>query len=91
MRYRFADFNAGRYASRNAAFQQAVAKLSSSKLALDGDLLRYQNGQPARDASSTQQALAKLRSRLGLGDTDILRDLKQEKSAGFTRPHCMAV
>ena len=85
MRYRFADFNAGRYASRNAAFQQAVAKLSSSKLALDGDLLRYQNGQPARDASSTQQALAKLRSRLGLGDTDILRDLKQEKSAGFTQ------
>ncbi len=85
MRYRFADFNAGRYASRNAAFQQAVASLSGSKLALDGDLLRYQNGQPGRDASSTQQALAKLRSRVGLSDADMLRDLKQEKSAGFAQ------
>ncbi|MFC3530620.1 DUF1615 domain-containing protein [Vogesella facilis] len=83
MLYRFADFNAGRYASRNAAFQQAVGKLSGSKLTPDGDLLRYQNGAPARAASSTQQALGKLRGKLQLSEADMLRDLKQEKSFGF--------
>ena len=79
MKYRFADFNAGRYSSRNAAFQAAVSTLSKKKLVLDGDLLVYTSNK----ASSTQQQLVKLAPRLGLSAKTIERDLQLEKSEAF--------
>ncbi len=81
--YRFADFNAGRYSSRNAAFQAAVALLSNRPLARDGDLLRYRKGQPLPEASSVEIALHTLNGRLRLNESDIRRDLLLEKSAEF--------
>ncbi|WP_434633875.1 DUF1615 family protein [Chromobacterium sp. CV08] len=79
MRYRFADFNAGRYSSRNAAFQAALTRLSGRRLALDGDLLNYQG----KAASGSQQAALSLAGRLGMSAAAIQRDLAQEKNAAF--------
>jgi len=79
--YVFADYNAGRYASRNAAFQHMVAKLSGTELALDGDLLIYEGGIPKKVASSTEKALRSLK--LGLADSALRADLERSTSHGF--------
>jgi hypothetical protein len=85
--FRFADFNAGRYASRNAAFQMVVAKLSGDALALDGDLLGYdKDGDALKTVTSSERAIRKAsaRQKLGLGDKQIRDDLLKEKDVGFT-------
>lgn len=81
MLYRFADFNAGRYSSRNAAFQAVMEKLSGKDLTLDGDLLSYKDGKVY--PSTTQSAVISQGGKLGMGQGEILRDLKLEKSAAF--------
>jgi len=74
--YRFADFNAGQYASRNAAFQSAVSALTGAALALDGDLVS--SGGDRAKVGNTEAAVRSLGLRLGLSDDDIRRDLEQE-------------
>ena len=82
MRYRFADFNAGRYSSRNAALQAAISQLTGRKLALDGDLLSYTGKQAS---GSTYQAILTLRGALEMNPSTIERDLQQEKSSTFAQ------
>lgn len=81
IKYRFADFNSGRYASRNAAFQSIVSKLSHQRLDLDGDLLSYKDGKP--EVSDLEKALWKISSSLQMTDEEISRDLTLEKVKGF--------
>ena len=85
--FRFADYNAGRYASRNAAFQQSVSQLSGEKLATDGDLLSYSKlGKVLVKITATESAIRKAsqRHQLDLSDKQIRADLLQEKELGFT-------
>jgi hypothetical protein len=77
--YRFADFNAGWYASRNAAFQNAVSRVSGIPLALDGDLTipgSYAVG-------STERAVRALGKQLGLSHNAIRRQLEKGDSLDF--------
>ncbi|MET0987048.1 MAG: DUF1615 domain-containing protein [Steroidobacteraceae bacterium] len=80
MLYRFADFNAGHYASRNAAFQNAVTIASKTKLALDGDLILYGRDD---EPSKTEQTVRTLVSRLEMNDEQIHRDLERGKDEAF--------
>jgi hypothetical protein len=82
--YRFADFNAGRYASRNAAFQNAVSVASGIPLVLDGDLIRH-SSDAASKPGSTELAVRALDRHLALGDAAIRRELEQGEGPGFER------
>jgi hypothetical protein len=81
--YRFADFNAGLYASRNAAFQSAVSAASGIDLQLDGDLVRYGGGRD--DIGPTEVAVRRLAPSLGLNASQIHRALEQGRSQRFER------
>ena len=77
--YRFADYNAGMYASRNAAFQHQLAQLVGTKLALDGDLLNYRDPVNSR----TLAAAVAFGALHGMSERDVRRDLEEEKTPDF--------
>ena len=77
--YRFADFNAGWYASRNAAFQNAVSRASGIPLALDGDLVRYDAIMPG----TTELAVRSLGKQLDMRNPTIRAQLEKGKSLEF--------
>ncbi|MBL0458541.1 DUF1615 domain-containing protein [Aeromonas enteropelogenes] len=79
--YRFADFNAGWYASRNAAFQAAVSRLSGKSLALDGDLIRYNSDKPG----NTELAVYTLASRVNMSKKAISQSLRLGDSSDFAK------
>jgi len=83
MLFRFADFNAGQYASRNVAFQNAVSVASKVSLALDGDLLRH--GQDTDAPSKTELAIQRIAGRIDLNAAGIRSDLERGDQEAFSR------
>ncbi len=86
--YRFADFNAGQYASRNAAFQEALATVQDTELAPDGDLLIYnKRGKATKKVGETMGALLDFRVAHApeLEEAAVWRQARKEKKAAFER------
>lgn len=81
--YRFADFNAGHFASRNAAFQNAASLASGIALDLDGDLIRHGSGSDA--PGSTELAVRALARRIDMDHGAIRNALEQGDGAAFER------
>jgi len=79
--YRFADYNAGFYASRNAAFQRAASLASGIPIPLDGDLVGY--GRSGRGVGTTETAVRSLAGAIDLSDAQIRRALDKGETAGF--------
>jgi hypothetical protein len=82
--YRFADYNAGVYASRNAAVQKMVSALVGVALVEDGDLLLYdKNGTPKSEDSQSLKSLISFGTGAGLSERNVRKAVAQEKSASF--------
>ncbi|WP_426756866.1 DUF1615 family protein [Myxococcus sp. Y35] len=84
--FRFADYNAGVYASRNAALQSQVSRLTGHPLAPDGDLQLYdKQGEPRGEDSKSLLALLAFRQRFApeLSERTVRRDVRKEKEAEF--------
>ncbi len=79
--YRFADFNAGQYSSRNAAFQSALRSASGIPLTADGALLP--RGADTKGPGGTELAVRALRPRLNLTDKAIHDALEKGRAADF--------
>jgi hypothetical protein len=79
--YRFADYNAGRYASRNAAFQNAVSIATGVPLARDGDLL--DPGASLDRPGQTERAVRTMANNLGMDARSIRKALQRGDRLDF--------
>ncbi len=84
--FRFADYNAGVYASRNAALQEQLSKLTGLTVVPDGDLLAYDKN--ANALSHDTQSLGAIfafaqQFAPELSERRVRLDVQQEKTAEF--------
>jgi hypothetical protein len=86
MIFRFADYNAGVYTSRNAALQAQLGRLVGTSLALDGDVLAYdKDGTTRDDDTRTLEALVRFSARYAptLSAEKVRADARLEKTFAF--------
>lgn len=86
--HRFADFNAGPYASRNAAFQARLYTLTGIELVYDGDILLYNDkGRPRAQDSNTLAAMLAFAAQRApeLTEKQVRADARTEKTAAFAQ------
>ncbi|HVC31109.1 MAG TPA: DUF1615 domain-containing protein [Steroidobacteraceae bacterium] len=81
--YRFADYNAGQYASRNAAFQRAASVVAGKPLAADGILLP--RDPHAKGVGTTERLLFSIAAKLRLSDSRIRDVLEKGTGESFER------
>lgn len=84
--YRFADYNAGVYASRNAAVQDQLSKLTGLTVVPDGDLLAYDKNAKALagDTQSLRAIFAFAQAFAPeLSERRVRLDVQLEKTAEF--------
>ena len=84
--YRFADYNAGMYSSRNAAFQRQLATITGRELAPDGDLMIGKKpGTPSKTDGESLVALLVWRARFApdLAEVQLRKDVRLEKTLEF--------
>jgi hypothetical protein len=81
--FRFADFNAGQFASRNAAFQNAISRASGLPVTTDGALLPGSGAAVA--VGATELALRALAPRLAVDAREIHAALEQGRTQDLQR------
>lgn len=79
--YRFADFNAGQYSSRNAAFQSALSIASGIPLVLDGALLSHDGNE--KGLGSTELAARSVAKRVRMDESAVHGALEQGRTKDF--------
>jgi len=82
-KYVFADFNAGHYASRNAGFQKMLAHLTRRMVDTDGDLLNYENGDPAPSVTYVTFISFLKKRGVAFNEEQVMKEFRQEKSYDF--------
>jgi hypothetical protein len=82
--HRFADYNAGVYASRNAQLQTMLSALTGAALVPDGDLLAWDDdGDPKDTETNTLRALLAFGRAHGLSEGTVRSDAQKEKTAAL--------